>query len=70
MLQDAQCLKGLIQSSLPLGAEIKLRAAYELARRIEAQKDTRPALATPEAIATFMKSKLKHLAHEEFWVLS
>lgn len=70
VLHHAQCLKGLVQSALPARAELKLQAAYELARRTESQPDPRPALTTPDAIASFMQRKLKHLAHEEFWVLS
>ena len=69
LMRDTQCLRGLSQTVLEPTAELKLSAAFELARRLEHEIDPRPVFDTPNAIAFFMQRKLKRLPHEELWVL-
>lgn len=45
-------------------------AMAELARRIGRAGDTRPVLATPEAIYGFLKPELLGKSREEFWVIA
>jgi DNA repair protein RadC len=70
-------LRGLVQASdaklqehLSLEVIKTLRAAFELPKRFETARDTRPRLSTPMDCNTLFRPHLAHLPHERFMVAS